>query len=166
MTADSARYHITETDYLRAGALYGRPNARGWALLGVVLASCLVLAIWGPTRALRAGGLGGIMGGVAVGLLIHYVVSPWILRRHYRRYKAVQDEQTVTLTDEGVRFEGAGGVSDLRWSRVYRWRSNNDYVLIYLMPRLYHLVPRRVADQGFDIAALEAALARHVGLAR
>ena len=49
---------------------------------------------------------------------------------------------------------------------MHRWRQDERYILVYLMPRLFHVVPRRVAEQGFDVAALEAALARHVGPAR
>ena len=165
MNENSARYHLSEQDFVRAGAVHARPAARVWLSLGVVLVLCLALAIWGPTRAWRFGGMSGVVGG-GVCLLLQFVVSPWLARRQYRRYPAARGEQTVTLTDEGVRLEGQGGVSDLRWDLVYQWRSNGEFVLIYPAPRLYHLVPCRVAGQGFDVAALEAALTRHVGPAR
>lgn len=165
-TRNQARYHITEQDYVQASALFGRLSARQWVFVVGVLALCAALAIGGTTRGLRVLGAFAFIGGLLAWLLVQYVVSPWMLRRHYRSYKAIQDEHTVTLTEQGLRFECLGGVSDLRWDRVYRWRSNRNYVLIYLMPRLYHVVPRRVAQQGFDLAALEDALTRHAGPAK
>jgi len=39
-------------------------------------------------------------------------------------------------------------------------------VLIYTMPRLFHIVPATATAQGFDIERLKAELTRHVGPAK
>ena len=163
MSADTATFRLSEDDYLRAGALAMRMGARHWLVIGVVLAACAALALWGPDAGVRAAGIGGAVGCVLTWLLIRCVLSPWMLRRHYRSYKAIQGEQTVSVRDEGVQFFSDSGESRLRWDKVFKWRRDDAYILVYVMPRLYHLVPRRVAEQGFDIAGLEAALAQHVG---
>ena len=163
---NTARYEISEQDYVNVGALHARLTPRAWVVLVLAIAVCAAIALWGPSARLRGMALAGMVGGVAGGLLVRWVLTPWQLRRNYRRYPAIREALTVTLTADGVRFDAAGGHSELPWARIYRWRRGADYVLIYLMPRLFHPVPRRLAAQGFDVAALEGALARHVGPTR
>ena len=162
----SARYRISEADYVRAGQLFARPTLGAWLFMIALELGCLALAVWGSTALLRVIGLWGAIGAVLSGGLVHWVLSPWLMRRHYRRYKAIQEEQTVALAEDGLHFGSVSGASHVRWDTLHQWRQDERYILVYLMPRLFHVVPRRVAEQGFDVAALEAALARHVGPAR
>src|SRR5690606_25143640 len=156
------RFHVSERDYVRAGILYARTSGRVRAVLALGLAVLLALAVWGPDG-LRSLAIGGALGGV-LGVGAIRLVNPWLLRRHYRQYKGIQQEQTVALLDEGVRFTSADGQGRLPWDKILKWRCNGDYVLVYPMPRLYYLVPvAAVAAQGFDVDRLKAALARHVG---
>ncbi|MGJ7606903.1 YcxB family protein [Variovorax sp. LT1R20] len=46
---------------------------------------------------------------------------------------------------------------------MLKWRQDDRFVLLYLMPRLFHVLPKSVASQGFDVAALVERLNRHVG---
>jgi len=157
----SARFRITERDYLRAGAFAAQPTRRMRAAL--LLLGVLIVGVLG----FGAGNWGEVIGLAGVGavawLVTAWLFQPWMLRRHYRRYQAIHDEQTVTLLDDGVRFVSAISESRLAWSKILKWRCNADYVLIYLMPRLFHMIPTRIAEQGFDMERLKAALAQHVG---
>ena len=157
-----ARFYITERDYVRAGAVFARPTRRFWGALALFVVLGLGLAVWGPHH-LRAAVVGGVAGGLIGGAVVRFGVQPWLLRRHYRQYKAIQQEQVVTLRDDGVHFTSADGEARLGWDRILKWRHSPDYVLIYPMPRLYYLVPSTVAAQGFDLERLKDALARHVG---
>jgi hypothetical protein len=157
-----ARYRISEQDYVNAGRLYARLTPRLWLLAAVGLAVLLALIVWGPSR-VRQAAAGGLLGGLLVAALIRWVVSPWLLRRHYRQYKTIQQEQTVTLQDWGLHITSVNGESRLAWDRMLKWRQSPDYVLIYIMPRLFHVVPAAVAAQGFDLARLKALLAQHLG---
>ncbi|MFT4195427.1 YcxB family protein [Ottowia sp.] len=158
-----ARYHVSEEDYVRAGQLFARPTLGAWLFMIALELGCLALAVWGTTTAWRVVGLCAAVGGVLGGALVHWFISPRLMRQHYQRYKAMQEEQTVALAEDGLHFSSPSGASHVRWDAVHRWRRDERYILVYPMPRLFHVVPRRVAEQGFDVAALEAALARHVG---
>ena len=152
-----ARFHITERDYVRTGALHARLTWRGRVALVV---AGLLLAAWVMCEPAY---VWPILAGVAYVLVLILVVVPWIRRRHYRKYKLLHQEMTVTLLDEGVRFDLPNGCAMLTWDLILKWRYDADYVLIYPMPRIYHLVPATVAEQGFDMERLKAALTQHVG---
>lgn len=134
----------------------------------IYLASAIALAalaIFG-TPVLRAGATGGLIGGLLVALVGRYVVSPILARKHYRKYKAIHDEFAVELVEDGVRFTSPDSDGKITWAKVLKWRQNEKYLLIYPMPRLFHIVPKSVAAQGFDLQALANELVRHVGKAK
>jgi hypothetical protein len=49
------------------------------------------------------------------------------------------------------------------WQNVLKWRHDDRFVLLYPMPRLFHVVPKSVAARGFDLKGLLERLNRHVG---
>lgn len=157
-----ARYRLSEQDYVNAGRLYARLTPRLWLVVAGGLAVLLATMLWGTPRA-RAAAVGGLAGGLLVAALIRWVVNPWLLRRHYRQYKAIQQEQVLTLLDSGLHIASPDGEVRVGWDKILKWRCGADHVLIYPMPRLYYVVPTAVAQQGFDVQALTSALARHVG---
>ncbi|WP_028605628.1 YcxB family protein [Ottowia thiooxydans] len=157
-----ARFRLTERDYVRAGALFSRPTKRQWAGLAQLLVLLLGVAVWGPAN-LRAAAAGGILGGLVFGLAIYSAIIPWQLRGNYRRYKSIQEEQTVSLHEDGLRFSSVDGQGRLSWDKILKWRYSPNYVLIYPMPRLYYVVPTTVVTQGFDLNRLKTALTQHVG---
>jgi hypothetical protein len=92
-----------------------------------------------------------------------YTGVPYIARRTYRRYKAIQEPMTIELADEVLRLSSLVGEANLPWRMIVQWRQNNRFVLVYTMPRLFYLVPKSLAQQGFDIQALVQRLAERVG---
>lgn len=157
-----ATYRISEEDYVSAMRLFAELTPR---LTIIYLASALALAalaVFG-TPVLRGGATGGLIGGLLVILVGRYVVSPALARKHYRKYKAIHDEFTVELVEDGVRFTSPDSDGKITWAKVLKWRQNEKYLLIYPMPRLFHIIPKSIAAQGFDLQALASELVRHVG---
>jgi hypothetical protein len=165
-----ARFYFAERDYVRAVALHWRLPWRFWIAVALLL---LTLAFLWPhmivmmrTNVVMPMAVGAVAGFCIIVLAIRLFASPLILRRNYRQYKKIQQEQTVTLLDDGVRFATDSGSTLLTWGDILKWRYNADYVLIYPMPRIFHIVPATVAAEGFDIERLKAALTQHVGAAK
>ncbi|MCU5783329.1 hypothetical protein MA04_02629 [Alcanivorax balearicus MACL04] len=159
------RYTISEDDYVRAAGLFARPTPRAKVVYALVLAVLVVLALFGPP-VVRAGAMGGLIGGGVTFLLLRLLVAPWLSRRHYRSYKAIQEPTTMTLMDAGIRFEAESGTAMVSWDKILKWRHNDRYILIYPMPRLYYIVPKAAAGPGFDPALLIEALSARVGRER
>lgn len=157
-----AKYQISEDDYLATMRLHAKITP-GWLVVligfGVALA---MLAILDPAD-LRAPAMGGLIGGMFAIVIMRLFVAPALSRKHYRNYKAIREQMEVELLDEGIRFTSPHGASTVLWEMVHRWRQNDTYVLIYLMPRLFYIVPKEVASQGFDVTALVQCLSANVG---
>ena len=158
----TATFRISEDDYVDAMRLYGRfPRLARWAAIAIA-AGLLLTAIFG-SRQVQSGALGGLVGGTLVLLAMRHLFVPMGARRHYRKYKAIQDEFSVELLDDALRIRALHGESRLIWANVLKWRQDDRFVLLYLMPRLFHVLPKSVAAQGFDVAALVERLNQHVG---
>lgn len=142
--------------------LFGRATPKLKFVLCCIVLALLALVFLDPRdlSPLVAGGLGG---GVVCAVMIKFFIGPFMARRHYRQYKAIHDEFTLRLLDEGVQFISSSGESILRWDSVLKWRQDSDYVLIFPMPRLYHIVPKSVAANGFDLEGLIERLRTQVG---
>lgn len=157
-----ATYLISEQDYVDAMKLFAKLTPRLVIIYSASALALAALAIFG-SPVLRGGAIGGLIGGLTVALIGRYVVSPILARRHYRKYKAIQEEFTVEVVDDGVRFTSPNADGKITWDKVHKWRQNEKFVLIYPMPRIFHMVPKSVAAQGFDLQALTDGLQQHVG---
>ena len=49
------------------------------------------------------------------------------------------------------------------WSKVFQWRQNDQFVLIYTMPIIYYIIPKSIEREGFDVPLLIKRLGEHVG---
>ena len=157
-----AKFRISENDYVNALKLYARLNPKMLIIYLSVAGGLILVAIFGSPL-VRSAAIGGIIGAAIVVILGRYLLSPMLARRHYRKYKAIHDEFTVGLNDDGVSIESSNAKGLIPWDNILKWRDNDDYVLIYLMPRLYHIVPKSVSRDGFDVALLVNSLNRNVG---
>ncbi|MFM9923574.1 YcxB family protein [Variovorax sp. H27-G14] len=156
-----ANFSISEDDYAAAMSVFGRPTRWRRRLLIGLLAVLVPAALFGGALA-RPVALGGLVG-VGIVLAISFIVAPMMARRHYRSYKAMQAEFAVELLDTGLRLSSPHGAGTVVWENMLKWRQSDRFVLIYPMPRLFHIVPKSVAAQGFDLPGLLEGLNRHVG---
>jgi hypothetical protein len=152
-----AEYRITEDDYVRVLRLdlAGRP-----ALLlvcGVIL-MMLMVAVW----SIR-GGAGAIMAIPVVFGIFAFIAWTFQARRSYQLNKDIQESITVEFDDDGFRFSAVDGHSKLPWPKISKWRQDDQFILVYKMQHSFHIVPKSVAQAGFDVALLVKRLTEHVG---
>jgi hypothetical protein len=158
----TATFRISEDDYLAAMKLHARLTPARLALT-VGIGLLLVLgAAFGPPL-VEAASVGGLVGGGGVLLATRFIVLPLMARRHYRKYKAIHEEFNAELLDHGLRLTVPHSDHTIVWQNVLKWRHDGRFVLLYPMPRLFHVVPKSVAARGFDLKGLLERLNRHVG---
>jgi YcxB-like protein len=157
-----ATFRISEEDYVDAMDLFAKLTLRMAVIFPISALGLVLVALFG-SPIFRSGAIGGLVGGLAVTLIARYIVSPRLARRHYRNYKAIQEEFSLELLEDGIRYVSPNAEGKTIWSQVHKWRQNDKYVLIYLMPRLFQIVPKSIAAQGFDCQALTNRLLQHVG---
>lgn len=156
-----AKFRISEDDYVAAMKTFSRMTPMRWALLAALAVLLVVVALLsGP--AMWPVALGGLGGGIGV-IVIARVVGPMMTRRHYRKYKAMHSEFGAELLDGGLRLSSPHGEGTIVWENILKWRQSDRFVLIYPMPRIFHILPKSVAEQGFDLQELIVQLQRRVG---
>ena len=161
----TAIYRISKQDYINAAKLFRKFTVKMAASYLAVTILLLIIAFIGP-KFLKHGIFGGIIGGFIASLIIRYLVFPIQTKRNYKKYKAMHDEFTLELLEEGLKFGSSTGEGLVKWDTINKWRQNDDYILIYPMPRLYHIIPKSVAEQGFDIQGVVDSLNERVGKSR
>lgn len=155
-------YRISQSDYIAAGKLFSRLTKKAKLIL-LALVPIVIAAIWfGGSWAYPV--IGGVIGGVISWALIIWIINPWSLRRHYRQHPMIHEPISVALDSTGVHFSSSYGSNLLAWVHIIKWRHNDLYVMLYQSPRVYHLIPKRIADDGFDLDTLLAQLHEKVGV--
>jgi len=157
-----ATYNISEQDYVNGMRLNLRATRTTTVTYIILLASLAFLSVFGSEQ-VRGMAIGGLIGGTAVVLFYHLVFMPMMAKRHYRKYKSIQQSITLALTDDGIEFTTADSHSLFKWDQILKWRHNERYILIYPMPQIFFLITKDIVDQGFDLDALIKALRTQVG---
>lgn len=158
----STKYRISEDDYVSAMRLFGKLTSRKIAVLSTLVLFLMTLAVFGSPEA-QGAGIGGVAGGLLVLVITRYIISPIMGRGHYRKYKAMHEEFSVELLEDGVRFVTKNSEWKISWDSILKWRQNDAYILIFPMPRIYYILPKSVAADGFDIPSLLDKLTNNVG---
>ncbi|CAA2105583.1 hypothetical protein VVAX_03327 [Variovorax paradoxus] len=158
----TATFRISEDDYLAAMKLYARLTPLRLVLVAAIGVLLALAAAFGPPL-VQTGSVGGLVGGGSVLLGTRFIVLPLMARRHYRKYKAIQEEFNAEVLDHGLRLTLPNTDHTIVWQNVLKWRHDERFVLLYPMPRLFHIVPKALAAQGFDLKGLLERLNRHVG---
>lgn len=153
-------YRVSRKDYIAAGRLHSRPT------LKLVVVCALIFIVLAITAAFAPPSLVGAIVGGTVGWLLLFAVmmlfiTPIMLGRHYDKYKAIQAEFAIELKEEGVEVSSPDGTALVRWDSVHKWRQNDKYILILIMPKLYYVVPKSLRDRGLDIPRLLEALKKN-----
>lgn len=156
-------YLISEDEYVRANKLFTQLSPKRKAYYAVVSVLLIGLAFFAKSHTMQLAVFGALIGGVVGHLAVRHGVAPWQTRRQYRDYRAAQESFDIELEDKGLRFRAPNTDSLLEWKYLMRWREDQEFVLVYQNSRLYHIIPRRLSSDGFDMTALIARLEREVG---
>lgn len=157
----AVEYRISEQDYVEAQRL-ARRTTRKQRIFNAVLVAVLVISFTFNPIDIRVAVL-GIVGGGLIALIGVKLLFPWLARRQYREYPEIAQLTSIDLLNDGLAFAAPSGQGKLPWTRVQKWRENDGFVLIYVSAKLHHVVPKRLAQQGFDVDAMTRALREHVG---
>lgn len=154
---------ISEDKYVRAAKLYGAPTRKQWIynVLGLVI--LIVVAIFGHFELIRFAAGCGIVAGVLGYLAATFYLIPSQARRQYRTTPAAKVPFGIALVEEGIRINQPDSDALLKWEYLFKWRENEEFILLYQSNRLYSIIPKRFAAGGLDIAGLILKLQEKVG---
>lgn len=150
-------YKLTEAEVVSAMQLNGRGSNKILTALVTVGTALLFVGIFTEYKALGfGGGVGGIIGYFAVLLLL----IPFNAKRQYRQHRALRNEITMLLSEQGINFKSESGESKLKWSDIHKWKCGKGIYLLYITSNMFHMVPLRALSNESELSKL---LGEHVG---
>ncbi|MCP3959158.1 MAG: YcxB family protein [bacterium] len=72
----------------------------------------------------------------------------------YRKTQALRGDQVLELVEEGLRCGDGKAEVLLRWSDMLDYKNNRKIFLIRIPDKRFLIVPKRIRNDGFDIAGL------------
>jgi len=156
------QYNITERDYIKSAKLAAVATRKQFHWLGIVGFGLLLFALFGP-KDIKGFGYIGLIGGVVGYLASLHVISPWQAKISYRNYKIIQDTIKLTLEEDGYTMESINGTNEMKWENLLKWREDENIILVYYTPKIFHTVPKRLADLGFDMEHFRNLLQENLG---
>jgi hypothetical protein len=161
------QYRITEDDYASAVRFHAWRRFIARPSTTMLVAACIFVAVVGFFLWKEPWLLTPLAVAVTVFVPLYalalFVQVPSRARQHYRQFKGIQEPVTLELMDAGVKFSNADAEGMVPWPKVLQWRQNDRFILIYPMPILFHIIPKSIAHEGFDVALLVQRLVEHVG---
>lgn len=158
-----AIYRISESEYVSVMQLDSKPTHRALMVYLVVATLLFLLILFTLEKHRVFSAIGGLVGGTLGILAVQYVAVPVLARRQYRKYEFLRGELTLEISTEGIKMSAENGESKLPWKHMLKWRQSDKFILIYVLPKLFYIVPKTLADKGFDVAGLVEKLHKHIG---
>jgi hypothetical protein len=145
----AAEFQLTSDDYAEAQVAHlttvlGRRFVLGICVLGLGLAVTLIIALTDGARIHELLPSWIFFG--AMFLLLFVLRSKVLYRMRFNRTKALHESIHFEAGDDGVVFRTKRGESTTKWEGVEKWWESKGIFLLYLQPRLFFVVPKRVLD--------------------
>ena len=153
-----ANFTISEADYIKSNRLSYRLTAKkGLFYLCLIIILALSYFLSAP-RFIQAVLIGGLIGILIIEIFARSFIYSMHLKKQYREYAAIKKMHSIELVDDGVLFTAPDASMLLRWQSIIGWRQDRDYILVYQTRKIYHLIPKSISEQGFDVDLLVARL--------
>ncbi|MCF6226058.1 MAG: YcxB family protein [Xanthomonadales bacterium] len=150
-------YKLSKTETVQAMQLHGR-GARSTLIILCFIGITLVLAAVFTEYKIIA--IGTVVGGVSGYFLVLFCLIPFNAKKQYKQNRALRNETTMKITEQGVNFKSESGESKLKWSDIHKWKSSGGIYLLYITSNIFHMVPSRALPNE---ETLEILLNNNVG---
>jgi hypothetical protein len=167
LTMIAAEFQLTSDDYTEAqfshsNRIFGKTFVSGILLLSPALALVVTMLIYymDPAKGSRLVPLWIFLG--ALLLLMILLRSGALYRIRFNRIKALHEPIHFEAGDSGVVYRTSRSESKIKWEGFERWRESEGSFLLYLQPRAFLLVPKRVLKTE-QVTALRELLRSRIG---
>ncbi len=146
----SFHYRISKNDYVESIQLARKLTLKRTFLYTLWLV-VLSLMSWHLSNGSLLSALIAPTIGIFYLVLAHQIIAPWVAGRDYSKHKTMHVSMSVEIVKDGVSLERRGGSAILYWDELLKWQENDKYILLYTMPRIFHIIPKRIGKVGFNL---------------
>jgi hypothetical protein len=133
--------------------------ALGTALMGASLMTVAFLMDWNLGSLLWV-----LMGSIALGayVLVTFAKLPGQLRKQFRQNPDACQPVELRWSEADLEISSGGTQTRKPWVKIWRWRENDDVLLIYFAYQTSHIVPKRALAEAGLLNDLRSHLQRLV----
>lgn len=157
---------ISQEEYFKASNLHTKITAGKLIRLAIATLLCaFMIASLDKRQNIQTFGLALIYFltlYIGVWILL-YLLKFYLVRRNYRLSPLARQPVSICFLHNGLLFKTTTGENLIEWKYIVKWRQNKEFILVYLTPSRYSIIPKRLESNGLNIASLENALLKHVG---
>ncbi len=155
-------YNISEADYVASVKLAATLTRKQIYWLAGGGALLLLAGLFGPDQ-WKIMSNSGLVCGIVGYLVVLHLFLPLQAKRHYRSYKSIHIPLFITLSDVGFTIRTDHGQNELKWGKLLKWRESSNHILVYFAPKMFYMIPKRLAAAGFDLEQFRKELHAHLG---
>ena len=150
-------YKLTEAEVVSAMQLNGRGSNQTLVALVLISVALVLVGIFTEHKAI---GFGGAVGSFIGYFAVLLILIPFNAKRQYRQYRALRNEITMLLSEQGINFKSEYGESKLQWCDIHKWKYGKGIYLLYITSNMFHMVPSRALSNESELRKL---LGEHIG---
>lgn len=150
-------YKLSEAEIVKAMQLHGRGAKSTLIILSVIGIILVLIAVLTDHKIIAIATLvGGVLGYFIV--LLGFI--PFNAKKQYKQNRAMRNEITMEMSDQGINFKSESGESKLKWNDIHQWKSSGGIYLLYITSNMFQMIPSRALESE---EGLEAFLNKNVG---
>ena len=81
-------------------------------------------------------------------LLFTRMVTAYQAKRFYLKSPTLSHEETLRISGKGIRHEQKAEGKTISWDYFSKWKSNDNYYLIYTKPHQFNVIPKRAMNEA------------------
>lgn len=162
------QYSLSDGDHIKCNQLdtlsvQGRIDILSLAVLVLILLWICIIDCLGESS------YGGIIAclwiiGYIIGICYKiYIKIPMQVKRYNENHETTNKHINIELMDTGFMFSNNNDNIIIKLENLVKWREDNDYILVYVDPRQFHAIPKRISELGFDIEWCRRLLLEQLG---
>ena len=153
-------YSLSEREVIKAMQLHGKGSRKNLVILA--LTGTLLFAI-GFSTGHRVLSIGGLIGGISGYYCVLFLLIPFNAKKQYRQNRAVRNEISMQMEEQGITFKSESGESRLQWRDIHKWKFTPGVYILYITNNMFHIVPAKALpnEQLFS-----GSLTEHIGPAK
>lgn len=73
--------------------------------------------------------------------VLMYWITPFILKRNFRKNKSLSVQSNIEFRENGIFFKTQYGENLMPWEHIIKWKKNEKLILIFPQKNLYYPIP-------------------------
>jgi len=158
-------YTITQKDYINGIKLHHTFNKKKnfiiFLFYSFIIISSLLLTHTPFGLVFLLSYAGGILGVFTWIWFYQKFILSMLAKRDYNKYKLIKESKQLTLSNDALIIDKKKIHAEIEFKHLFQYKENEAYMILYTMPRLFYILPKKLEEKGFDFNLLRERLSHY-----